>query len=225
MNTARVMWRAAATAAAMAIAAVPGFAQRPARGDVCRVDTTASWYASQKTFYAVAGETWSDDSTRRVLLSAAGYDPASAFAAELGWRLADASAPATGSDAAAMDLLHGMAQKRQWPSRATVGRAGVHAAWLIAQRDSALSLAAMRRMMEAGPGESSPAEVAVLDDIRRVKVGRGQIHGTQFARGPGGVVIAGRLEDSVHVDMRRDGAWLPPIAVSACLAARAAGGR
>ena len=96
---------------------------------------------------------------------------------------------------------------------------------LIAQRDSALALAAMRRMMEAGPGESSPAEVAVLDDMRRVKVGRGQIHGTQFARGPGGVVIAGRLEDSVRVDMRRDGAWLPPLAVSACLAARAAGGR
>lgn len=224
MSTARTLRRAVTAALISAVVAAPASAQRQARSDGCRLDTTAAWFTSQKEFYAVAGETWSDDSLRRVLLPAAGYNPASAFAAELGWRL-DGASPAASGDSAATAELRGMAQRRQWPSRASVGRAGVHAAWLIAQRDSALSLAAMRRMMEAGPGESSPAEVAVLDDMRRVKVGRGQIHGTQFARGAGGVVIAGRLEDSVHVDMRREGAWLPPLAVSACLAARAARAR
>ena len=195
------------------------------RAAACRVDTTAEWYTSQKAFYAIPNETWSDDSLRRALLSAAGYDPRATFVAELGWRLVGQGA-ASAPDSAIAAVLKGMAQKRQWPTRAMVGLAGVHAAWLIAQHDSTLEIAAMRRMMEAGPGESSSAEVAVLDDARRVRVGRGQIHGTQFVKAPnGGVVIAGRIEDSVHVDMRREGAWLPPLAVSACLAARAASGR
>jgi hypothetical protein len=210
-------------ALALFIAATPAAAQRGVRGAACGLDTTAAWYKSQKEFYSNPSETWSNDSLRKSLLAAAGYDPKSAFVAELGWRL-DAGAGAV-HDAAALALLRDMAQRRQWPTRALVGTAGVHAAWLIAQQDSALSVAAMRRMMEAGPGESSPAEVAVLDDARRVKIGRGQIHGTQFTKGGTGVVLAGRIEDSVHVDMRREGGWLPPIAVSACLAARAAGAK
>lgn len=189
------------------------------RGSSCRVDTTAEWYRSQKAFYAVPGETWSNDSLRRALLGAAGFKADAPFVPELGWRLDSPPLPA---DTSVFPLLRGMAQRRQWPTRAMVGTAGVHATWLLVQGDSALALAAMRRMMEAGPGESSSAEVAVLDDARRVKVARGQIHGTQFTRAGGGVKVAGKIEDSVHVDMRREGAWLPPIAVSACLARAAA---
>ena len=46
------------------------------------------------------------------------------------------------------DWLRAMAQKRQWPSRATVGRAGVHAAWLIAQRATIHSVTPMRSSLE-----------------------------------------------------------------------------
>jgi hypothetical protein len=186
----------------------------------CKADTTAEWYRNQKAFYTNPGETWTNDSMRVALLNAAGYDARAAFVPELGWRLDLPSGG--GQDAGALDMLRAMASRRQWPTRAMVGVAGVHAAWLIAQRDSALQNAAMHRMMEAGPGESSPAEVAVLEDARRIKIGRGQIHGSQFRMESGTLVLAGKLEDSVHVDMRREGAWLPPIAVSACLA-RAAG--
>ena len=226
MNAATVVrvQRAAIAVGAMLIIATPALAQRGARGANCGLDTTAAWYRSQKAFYSDASETWSNDSLRKALLGAAGFDPKSAFVPELGWRL-DAPPAAAGRDTSAVALLRGMAQRRQWPTRALVGTAGVHAAWLIAQQDSALGVAAMRRMMEGGPGESSPAEITVLEDARRVKIGRGQIHGTQFTKNGTGIVLAGRLEDSVHVDMRREGGWLPPIAVSACLAARAAGGK
>ncbi len=223
MNAPSRRWVACATVASLALGAVAigpnvSAAQQGGRTSAtCRVDTTAEWYRSQKAFYSDPNETWSNDSLRSVLLRAAGYDAKTAFVPELGWRL-DMSIGGGGIDATVLDLLRSMAQRRQWPTRSVVGVAGVHAAWLIAQHDSALTVVAMHRMMEAGPGESSPAEVAVLEDARRVQIGRGQIHGTQFSRSGGNVVLSGHLEDSTHVDMRREGAWLPPFAVSACLA-------
>jgi hypothetical protein len=208
----------ALAAAALLVMCVRGVGAQDARAmAACKVDTNAEWYRNQKAFFAAVGETWSNDSMRTALLKAAGYDASSSFVPELGWRVG-ASIGGGGIDPGAINLLRGMARQRQWPTRALVGVAGVHAAWLIAQHDSAVALAAQRRMMESGPGESSPAEVAVLEDMRRVQINRGQIHGTQFRRDGDRVVLAGRLEDSVHVDMRREGAWLPPISVSACLA-------
>jgi hypothetical protein len=224
-NATRRVRGAVLVAAAVAVAGITlarsAAAQRAGAKAGCGVDTTAAWYRSQKAFYTDAHETWSDDTLRAVLLRGAGYDPRSAFVPELGFRL-DTRGEGSVRDTAALATLRAMAARRQWPTRSVVGAAGVHAAWLIAQSDSALAVAAMHRMMEAGPGESSPAEVAVLEDMRRVQVGRGQIHGTQFRREGGGVTLAGRLEDSTHVDMRREGAWLPPLAVSACLAREAA---
>ncbi len=209
----------ACAVAGAAIAASPGAAAAQ-RADYakCKVDTTAEWYRSQKEFYSPASDTWTDDTLRAALLKGAGFDPKTAFVPELGYRLEAAVPGGKAEDTTALGLLRRMSQRRQWPSRATVGTAGMHAAWMIAQHDSSLAVGAMHRMMEAGPGESSPAEVAVLEDARRVQVGRGQIHGTQFRKLGGKAVLAGRLEDSTRVDMRRDGAWLPPLAVSACLA-------
>jgi hypothetical protein len=217
MSTIRNTWSVGAIAVATAalLGLTPALLAAQRAGS-CRVDSTAEWYKSQKAFYSMQGETWSNDSLRNALLAAAGYDAKTAFVPELGWRLERSTAGQV--DSSAVALLRSMAQRRQWPTRSLVGVAGVHAAWLIAQHDSALTVAAMHRMMEAGPGESSPAVVAVLEDARRVSIGRGQIHGTQFRRDGSRIVLAGRLEDSVHVDLRREGAWLPPIDVSTCLA-------
>jgi hypothetical protein len=57
-----------------------------------------------------------------------------------------------------------------------------------------------------------------MEDANRVRIGRGQLYGTHFVRDAAGKVSRYRLEDSAHVDWRREGAWLPPLAVSACLA-------
>ena len=75
-------------------------------------------------------------------------------------------------------------------------------------------------MMEAGPEESNAADVAVLEDRQRVANGRKQIYGTQFTVAGGRVTLA-PMEDSAHVDLRREGAGLPPFRLSACLARQA----
>lgn len=186
----------------------------------CRVDTASAWWQSQRAYSDDSKHDWSDDALRQRLLTAAGYDATSAFAAELGWRIIGAQVESP-ADSGVRAQLRAMAAKRTWPSRSLVGVGGVHAAWLLAQRDSTLADFAMRRMMEAGPGESSSAELAVLQDGQRLRAGRGQLFGTQFARDAAGTLRLARLEDSVHVDMRRDGAWLPPLALSRCLAALA----
>lgn len=184
----------------------------------CVVSPKAAWYVSQRSFTDSAGATFSNPTLRAQLLAAAGYDPQAAFAPQLGWRVVGAPLPRVTRDSALFATLREMASKRQWPTRAMVGAAGVHAAWIVTQGDSALALASQRRMMEAGFGESSPAEVAVVEDANRVRVGRGQLYGTHFVRDAAGKLSLYRLEDSAHVDLRREGAWLPPLAVSACLA-------
>ena len=52
--------------------------------------------------------------------------------------------------------------------------------WLLASRGSALAPVALHRMMEAGPEESPPAAVAVLEDRLRIANGRKQIYATQL---------------------------------------------
>lgn len=199
----------------------PLHAQRTA----CRVSPADSWYTQQRSFSDSAGATWSDNALRERLLAAAGYDPAQAFSPELGVRFVGAGTASGTNDsskvAEALATLREMAGKRQWPSRGMVGAAGVQAAWMLSQGDSALAAVAIHRMMEAGIGESSPAAVAVMEDANRVRVGRGQLYGTHFVRNARGAPTLYRLEDSLHVDLRRDGAWLPPLKVSACLAAEA----
>jgi hypothetical protein len=96
-----------------------------------------------------------------------------------------------------------------------VGPAGFRAAWLIAQRDTALLRTALHRMMEAGPEESLPADVALLEDRIRLQSGRKQLYGTQLRR-VGASLVPAPMEDSAHVDMRRDAAGLPPLRIALC---------
>jgi hypothetical protein len=60
----------------------------------------------------------------------------------------------------------------------------------------------------------------MLEDRVRVHAGRGQLYGSQLKRGADGKWAPVRIEDSTHVDLRRDGAWLPPLAQAICVAGR-----
>src|SRR5262249_7527613 len=106
-----------------------------------------------------------------------------------------------------------------WPGKALVGPAGMHAVFLLAQRDSALARVALHRMMEAGPDESLAADVATLEDqFRLAQQGRKQLDGTQFRVGANGAVELSPMEDSAHADMRREDSGLPPFKLGLCLA-------
>src|SRR5262245_45588802 len=187
----------------------------------CRVDTASAWYRAQRDWYAQDSKhDWSNDSLRVALLLAAPKDADDgSFPLQLGAVTANEAAPASAALASARDRLRDLARQRQWPTRSLVGAAGVHAAWLIAQGDSALAGTAMHRMMEAGMGESSPADVAVLEDAVRMAAGRKQLYASHFVRTAKGLE-PGPTEDLPHVDMRRDAATLPPLTLATCLAAQ-----
>jgi hypothetical protein len=69
------------------------------------------------------------------------------------------------------------------------------------------------------------ATVAILEDRLRTRAGRRQLYGTQLVRGEQSTLEPAPIEDPKHVDLRRDAAGLPPLAVSLCLARAGVPGR
>jgi hypothetical protein len=69
--------------------------------------------------------------------------------------------------------------------------------------------------MEAGPDLGIPTDIAMMDDRGRLMAGRKQLYGTQlhFVEGK---LVPYPMEDSAHVDVRRETALLPPLAWSIC---------
>lgn len=185
-------------------------------------DSTGEWYHRQREWLSDPS-TGSDSALRNELLAAAALDPGVKLSAQVGWQRAGATSNAASPAAdAAVVKLQSMARTRggPWPTKSMVGAAGVRAAWLLAQRDTALQRVTLRRMMESGPEEALGADVAVLEDRVRIQSGRKQLYGTQL-REENGQLVPAPMEDSAHVDMRREGAGLPPLAAAICAAKRA----
>jgi hypothetical protein len=181
-----------------------------------RPDTTAEWFARQRAWLSDAKHDWSDDAFRSALLAAAGIDASRPLGAQLGVQREGDAAQGV-PDTVVLAKLRSLAATRgsTWPTRAVVGAAGVHSVWIIAHGDSALQRIVLHRMMESGPDEALPADVAVLEDRVRLQSGRKQLYGSQL-RMVGGKLVPAPIEDSAHVDMRRDAAGLPPLREALC---------
>jgi hypothetical protein len=208
------------------VAALIATAGGPVAGQVgpkaCTLpDTTKDWYRKQREWWALdAAHDWSNDSLRAQLIAAMEQLSPSrpgGFPVQLGVEVAGR---AIGEPVAlvveARNRLREMAQKRSWPVRSMVGPAGVRAAWMIASTDSTLAVTAIHRMMEAGPGEASESDVAVLEDRFRLSRGRKQLYASQLSVG----FEPAPTEDLPHVDLRRDAAYLPPLATAICMLRR-----
>ncbi len=196
-------------------------ATKTARAPSCRIDATAEWAKLQRAFFDDSKHDWTNDTLRTLLLTSAGIDASKPFPLQPGFtRLDDWTSPA---DPAGAELLRARAAQRGsvWPTRSVVGAAGVHAVWLIAMSDSLLEPIVLKRQMEAGLGESFEPEVAMLEDRVRARTGRGQLYGSALRLNASGVLAPTRIEDSSHVDLRRDAAWLPTLAQSVCAASTA----
>ncbi|MCC6928386.1 MAG: hypothetical protein IT359_05260 [Gemmatimonadaceae bacterium] len=214
---------------AAAVLAAPALAQRPTAARArtpnvrCTVDTSADWFRKQRAWSDESRHDWSNDGLRVALLHAAGIGGVADAGALPGFEIVGEGGP-TGGDATAqasmLDSLRALAKNRQspWPVRSVVGPAGVRAVWLLAARDSILARTVLHRMMEAGPDESPPAAVATLEDRLRLQQGRKQIYGTQLIRTANGGLEPAPMEDPGRVDLRRDAAGLPPIALALCAA-------
>jgi len=197
--------------------------KRVAKGASCApIDTAASWSRRQREWLDERTQKWSDDALRSTLLKSSASEAVSG--ALLGFEIIDAAPiAATPADAEAIAKLKALMTDRTstWPTRSVVGARGVLAVWALAGRDTSVARVALRRMMEAGPDESPPSAVAILEDRQRVRRGRKQLYGTQLQRNATGVLEPLPIEDEAHLALRRDGAELPPLAQSLC-AARAA---
>ena len=173
----------------------------------------APWLVVQRTTMTEEDGAWKDDSLRKVLVRAAGMKSAM-VSPQLGW---EDQSVRDSTPSESIDSLKALAKTRgsTWPTRSVVGLVGVRAVFMLAHRDTALARAALKRMMESGPDEAIKPDVAVLEDRVRLMAGRKQLYGTQLA------LVDGRLaplaiEDSAHVDLRREGANLPPLAWAVC---------
>ena len=172
---------------------------------------SAPWVLVQKQTLSEEDGAWKNDSLRKVLLKAANM-ASPAVSLQLGWE-----APSM-PDSTPIDVLTSLKSAPRgspWPTRSNVGLAGVRAVFLLAHRDTAFARVAMRRLMEAGMDESIKPDLAVLEDRVRLQSGRKQLYGTQLIQGNGKLVPAA-IEDSAHVDLRRESANLPPLAWSVC---------
>jgi len=209
------------TRRAAAILALAGSTANAQRAQKCRVDSTAPWFVKQREWLDDAKHKWADDTLRTKLLRAAGLENTRQASVQMGWEIQDGMAPAplTPDENAIVTQLRTLASTRGavWPTKGVAGALGTRAVWLLAHRDTALARAALKRMMEAGPEESNAADVATLEDRLRLQSGRKQIYGTQFRFDRGKLVLA-PMEDSAHVDLRREDAGLPAFKTSACLA-------
>jgi hypothetical protein len=194
----------------------------------CRVDSSVRWFVKQREWLDDSKATWSNDTMRTSLVRAAHIETAKPLSVQMGWEIEDGvmALPMAG-ESAAIAQLRALASTRgsTWPTKSVVGASGVRAVWLLAHLDTALTRSALKRMMEAGPEESNAADVATLEDRLRLQSGRKQIYGTQFVFGAGGKIALAPMEDSAHVDLRREDAGLPPFTTSACLAQKAASAR
>jgi len=191
-------------------------AQGGSKSGCVPLDTGSTWFRRQREWLSDARHDWSDDSFRVALGHAARLDPSRPVPAQIGAELVDGAVPDHG-DSATMARLWSLARTRgsAWPTRSVVGAAGVRAVWMLAQGDSALQRTVLHRMMESGPDEALPADVAVLEDRVRLQSGRKQLYGTQLRR-VGDRLVPAPTEDSAHVDMRRDAAGLPPLDAAIC---------
>ena len=190
----------------------------------CRVDSSARWFVKQREWLDDAKATWSNDTMRTSLVRAAHIESTKPLSVQMGWEIDDVAALPMAGESAAIAQLRTLASTRgsTWPTKSVVGASGVRAVWLLAHLDTALTRSALKRMMEAGPEESNAADVATLEDRLRLQSGRKQIYGTQFRVGAGGKLVLAPMEDSAHVDLRREDAGLPAFTTSACLAQKSA---
>ena len=172
---------------------------------------TAAWMLVQRQTLSEEDGAWKNDSLRKAIMKAANLT-SSTVAPQLGW---EGPMPVDTAGSEIISTQKALPRCAVWPTRSVVGLVGVRGVFVLAHRDTAFARTALHRMMESGMDEAIKPDVAVLEDRVRLAAGRKQLYGTQLIASNGRLVPAA-IEDSAHVDLRREGANLPPLAWSVC---------
>jgi hypothetical protein len=182
---------------------------------------SAPWVKAQRDLLAESATKWSNDTLREAIRTAVSSQWSDSPSLQLGWMIADSATPMKDSAATTMVMrLRNLGRGAAGPSRSNVGAAGMRGVFLLANSDTALLRSMLHRVMEAGPEEGIKPDIAVMEDRVRLMSGRKQLYGTQFHL-VGASIKPFAIEDSAHVDLRRDSADLPPFAWSVCNARHA----
>ena len=181
-----------------------------ARAQCPEPDTTAKWARVLRAWQSEKGLQWSNDSLRRQLLEAERADQAER--AQIGQRANDSTYVRTliRADSARALWLESVMRTIGLPTKKLVGPRGSDAALLIAQHNGWLLPSVLELARKAGPGQTSPALVALMEDRLRVQRGQRQVYGSQFTLMPNGVYTFEPVEDVAHLEERRASAGLVP---------------
>jgi hypothetical protein len=182
-----------------------------ARGQCPPPDTAATWARVLRAWQSEAGLRWSNDSLRRQLLAAEREDQAART--HLGTRLGDTAyvRMLLRTDSSRGLWLDSVIRTVGLPTRSRVGARGADAALLIAQHNGWLLPRVLELAKKAGPGQTSPAMVAIMEDRVRVQRGEHQLYGSQFTLMPNGVYKFEPVDDVGHLAERRASAGLVPL--------------
>jgi hypothetical protein len=103
-----------------------------------------------------------------------------------------------------------------WPGQSLVGQDGSHAAWRIVQHaigDPSFQRSCVSAIEKSVAAAEAPlGQLAFLSDRVRYFEGKPQLYGTQFDWDENGELNPWPIEDSEHVDERRERAGLNTIA-------------
>jgi hypothetical protein len=177
---------------------------------------TAPWVKAQRELLAEASMKWSNDTLRNAIKTALGKDWTDSPSLQPGWMLVDTTPSVHDSTFSAMIArLRSLGRGVAGPTRTSVGVAGMRGVFALATSDTSLLRSMLHRMMEAGPDEGIKPDIAVMEDAVRLMSGRKQLYGTQLHL-VNGSAVPFAIEDSAHVDLRRDSAALPALAWSVC---------
>lgn len=207
-----------AIAATASMAALGVSHQAIGQAPACKWTPRDTWVQQQAAFFDDAKGGWTNDSLRRALLIAAESPGLLQAPVQLGIHVVGTEKPLDPNAAVLVTALRAMARKggAALPTKRTVGAAGVHAVYLLAQRDTGLIKSVDR--FKAGPAAFLPADLAMWEDRRRVLTGRKQLYGTQLLLDMRGRPRLAPMEDSAHVDGRRAAVSLPPFTLGLCFA-------
>lgn len=188
----------------------------PPKTQCASASESASWVKGQRALLAESPTKWTTDSLRSDFKNALGQAWTDSPDLQYGWALADTAPQAHDSSFTAMVArMRRLGRGALAPTRTTVGVAGMRGMFVLASSDTGLLRSTLRRMMEAGPDEGIKPDIALMEDRVRLQSGRKQLYGTQLHI-VGTTLVPFAIEDSAHVDLRRDAASLPPLAWSLC---------
>lgn len=195
------------------LCAVPGANAQTA----CPIDSTAPWAANNRSWSSEVGQTWSNDSLRRVLLDLVRQDQEARRG--YGSRHADTTylRELLETDRRLSASVDVILDRFGLPTRSLVGAAGASALFLVVLHSETLQRRVLAMAKQVAAGELPPSSLATLEDRVLVSEGKSQRFATQFAIGPDGSVKFAAVDDPAGVAQRRTDAGLPPLAVYICL--------